>query len=95
MTIVFQTVFILFISDIGETGKRMYVYNIYTETKKKGQHTNIVLVIIMVIAISAFIIRLTNTQQRNKKQKQHRIETKVNVREDDVRSIVSAMSDEK
>jgi hypothetical protein len=49
----------------------------------------------MVIAISAFIIRLTNTQQRNKKQKQHRIETKVNVREDDVRSIVSAMSDEK
>jgi hypothetical protein len=75
----------------------MYVYNIYTQKqktkKKEGQHTNIVLVII-VIANSNLSVHNT-PYKHNKETKTTSKRTKVNVREDDIRSIVSAMSDEK
>ncbi len=82
------------IADSGETGKRMYVYICIHRSKnkkqrKEGQHTNIVIIII-VIANSNLGVHNTpykeTTSNRN---------TKVNVIEDDIRSIVSAMNNEK
>jgi predicted nucleic acid binding AN1-type Zn finger protein len=94
------TFFFGFFIDLGQRrdrkkNLRLYIYTHRSKkTKKKGQHTNIVLVIIIVIANNNLGVHNT-PYKHNEETKTTSKRKKVNVIEDDIRSIISAMSDEK